>query len=75
MVGVGLNGPRLPTPREVSRRLNNLQLEKRPQQISHMTMQWGQFIDHDMSLTPESEGNYSEAEHESLRIFSGLSKE
>ncbi|CAL4121670.1 unnamed protein product, partial [Meganyctiphanes norvegica] len=44
----------LPNPRQISRILSSSTQRNTPQ-VSLMLMQWGQFIDHDVTLTPERE--------------------
>ncbi|CAL4061230.1 unnamed protein product, partial [Meganyctiphanes norvegica] len=47
-------GKELPNPRKISRILSNSKERKTPK-VTLMVMQWGQFIDHDVTLTPERE--------------------
>ncbi|CAL4125935.1 unnamed protein product, partial [Meganyctiphanes norvegica] len=49
-----MNGKELPNPRRISRILSNSKQQQTPK-FSLMVMQWGQFIDHDVTLTPEIE--------------------
>ena len=48
----------LPSPSQVSRDFIRAQThsKKSREPFSHVVMQWGQFIDHDMGLSTESEG-------------------
>lgn len=48
--GNSFNGP-WPSPRQISRKLIN-DLEEVSNDMSHMFMGWGQFLDHDLSLGP-----------------------
>ena len=49
----GLNPSRLPSPREVSAKVHRVKETNLRQPISLMVMQFGQFLDHDITLTPE----------------------
>ena len=51
--------PPMPSPDLVSREfiIHSVKSEAARAQYSHMLMQWGQFLDHDISFTPESEGS------------------
>ena len=51
--------PSLPSPHEISAKFFEHQKTPESSNIhgySHMLMLWGQFVDHDMTLTAESEG-------------------
>ncbi|CAL4122586.1 unnamed protein product, partial [Meganyctiphanes norvegica] len=48
------NGKDLPNPRKISRILSNSKKRKTPK-VTLMVMHWGQFIDHDVTLTPVME--------------------
>lgn len=50
--------PDLPSPHRVSKEfvIHTTEASGNKQQYSHMMMQWGQFLDHDISFTAESEG-------------------
>lgn len=51
------NAPDLPNPSVVTEEYIVIQAKNQPNRdsITHMFMQWGQFLDHDMTLAPESE--------------------
>nr|XP_022314517.1 peroxidasin-like isoform X2 [Crassostrea virginica] len=51
------NGYHLPSPRLVSSFLMSTDHVTMDEHSTHMLMQWGQFLDHDMSLTPQSVSN------------------
>lgn len=48
------NGIHLPSPRLVSSLLMSTDHVTEDEKFTHMLMQWGQFIDHDLDLTPQS---------------------
>ncbi|XP_071176932.1 peroxidasin-like isoform X1 [Mytilus edulis] len=48
------NGIHLPSPRLVSSLLMSTDHVTEDEKYTHMLMQWGQFADHDMDLTPQS---------------------
>ena len=49
----GMNPSTLPSPRDVSSAIHRVQETEPKPPISLMVMQFGQFLDHDMTLTPE----------------------
>ncbi|XP_046846921.1 eosinophil peroxidase-like [Xenia sp. Carnegie-2017] len=51
------NAPNLPNPSKVTDEYIVIQDKNQPNRdgITHLFMQWGQFIDHDLTLAPESE--------------------
>ena len=51
------NAPDLPNPSFVTDEYIVIQAKNQPNpdRITHMLMQWGQFVDHDLTLAPESE--------------------
>ena len=49
----GMNPSKLPNPRVVSSAIHRVQETEPKPPISLMVMQFGQFLDHDMTLTPE----------------------
>ena len=50
--------PKLPSPHLISNRyVNHRKPGNREGQFSHMMMQWGQFLDHDITFTAETEGS------------------
>ncbi|XP_062584185.1 peroxidasin-like isoform X2 [Saccostrea cucullata] len=51
------NNYHLPSPRLVSSFLMSTDHVTMDEHSTHMLMQWGQFLDHDMSLTPQSVSN------------------
>ncbi|CAJ1073970.1 thyroid peroxidase [Xyrichtys novacula] len=51
------NGFQLPLPREVSTRILRSSSKREDDLYSHMLVEWGQYIDHDISFTPQSTGN------------------
>ncbi|XP_041357097.1 peroxidasin-like isoform X2 [Gigantopelta aegis] len=48
------NGNQLPSPRLVSSLMMSSSHVTEDEKNTHMLMQWGQFLDHDMDLTPQS---------------------
>ena len=52
--------PDLPSPHQISEQFFILEKtsEAKSGDFSHMLMQWGQFIDHDLTFTAESEGGH-----------------
>ena len=48
------NGFKLPSAREVSRKIVSSSKITSDSKLSHMVMQWGQFLDHDINLGMES---------------------
>ncbi|CAF0794048.1 unnamed protein product [Rotaria sordida] len=67
------NGYKLPSAREVSSRLIATKTITPDPAFSHMLMQWGQFQDHDMSLTVQATSNTRFSD--SLRCLSSCSYE
>ena len=49
----GLNPSTLPSPRRVSSKVHGVQETQSKPAVSVMLMQFGQFLDHDITLTPE----------------------
>ena len=49
----GLNPSTLPSPRRVSSKVHGVQETQSKPAVSVMLMQFGQFLDHDIPLTPE----------------------
>lgn len=50
--------PKLPSPHLISNRyVNHRKPGNREGKFSHMMMQWGQFLDHDITFTAETEGS------------------
>ena len=49
----GFNPSKLPSPRDISARVHRIQETKSRPSVSLMVMQFGQFLDHDITLTPE----------------------
>ena len=49
----GLNPSRLPSPRDISAKVHRVKETKENSIVSLMVMQFGQFLDHDITLTPE----------------------
>jgi hypothetical protein len=49
----GMNPSNLPSPRDISSAVHRVKETKPKPPVSVMLMQFGQFIDHDMTLTPE----------------------
>ena len=51
------NAPDLPNPSNVTDQYIVIQNKNQPNRdgITHLFMQWGQFLDHDLTLAPESE--------------------
>ncbi|XP_060065121.1 thyroid peroxidase-like [Ylistrum balloti] len=54
---LGKNGQLLPSPREISNKVFKSEKEKIESEVSLMVMAWGQFLDHDITLTPASSGS------------------
>ncbi|XP_061651088.1 thyroid peroxidase isoform X2 [Phyllopteryx taeniolatus] len=50
------NGFQLPMPKEVSRNIMESAIKCKDDTYSHMLVEWGQYIDHDITLTPQSPG-------------------
>ncbi|XP_028251801.1 thyroid peroxidase [Parambassis ranga] len=50
------NGFQLPPPRTVSRRIMRSPLKGTDEVYSNMLVEWGQYIDHDITFTPQSAG-------------------
>ena len=51
------NGHHLPSPRLISSFLMSTDHVTEDERNTHMLMQWGQFVDHDIDLTPQSVSN------------------
>uniref|UniRef100_A0A4W6FCB5 Thyroid peroxidase n=1 Tax=Lates calcarifer TaxID=8187 RepID=A0A4W6FCB5_LATCA len=51
------NGFQLPPPREVSRKIIRSSTKGKDDIYSQMLVEWGQYIDHDITLTPQSTGS------------------
>ncbi|CAL4099441.1 unnamed protein product [Meganyctiphanes norvegica] len=51
---IARSGGKLPEPRHISQMLSN-SVQRDTPKVTLMVMQWGQFIDHDVTLTPERE--------------------
>lgn len=54
----GINGESLPNPRDVSNVVHNAVNENvgLSKTVTRMVMAFGQFLDHDITLTPETSG-------------------
>ncbi|XP_077425824.1 thyroid peroxidase [Vanacampus margaritifer] len=50
------NGFELPMPKEVSKKIMESSIKCGDDAYSHMLVEWGQYIDHDITLTPQSPG-------------------
>ncbi|XP_077476619.1 thyroid peroxidase isoform X1 [Stigmatopora argus] len=50
------NGFELPMPKDVSRNIIESGIKCKDDSYSHMLVEWGQYIDHDITLTPQSPG-------------------
>nr|XP_061798646.1 thyroid peroxidase-like [Nerophis lumbriciformis] len=50
------NGFELPMPKEVSKNIIESATKCKDDTYSHMLVEWGQYIDHDITLTPQSPG-------------------
>uniref|UniRef100_A0A3Q3VVY8 Uncharacterized protein n=1 Tax=Mola mola TaxID=94237 RepID=A0A3Q3VVY8_MOLML len=51
------NGFQLPSPHEVSKKILRTSSMGKEDVYSHMLVEWGQYIDHDISFTPQSSGS------------------
>ncbi|OWF40024.1 lactoperoxidase-like [Mizuhopecten yessoensis] len=58
---LGKKGQPLPSPRKVSNSVFKSSIEKKETELSLMVMAWGQFLDHDITLTPASSGSETSA--------------
>ncbi|XP_077395637.1 thyroid peroxidase [Festucalex cinctus] len=50
------NGFELPVPKEVSKKIMESSIKCEDDAYSHMLVEWGQYIDHDITFTPQSPG-------------------
>ncbi|XP_019737264.1 thyroid peroxidase-like isoform X2 [Hippocampus comes] len=50
------NGFELPKPKEVSKKIMGSSIKCEDDAYSHMLVEWGQYIDHDITFTPQSSG-------------------
>ena len=55
----GLSNSRLPSARDVSAKVHRVTAAKEEPVVSLMVMQFGQFLDHDLTLTPEQGKKFS----------------
>ncbi|XP_034530636.1 thyroid peroxidase [Notolabrus celidotus] len=53
------NGFQLPPPREVSIKILRSSVKQEDELYSHMLVEWGQYIDHDITFTPQSTSSSS----------------
>uniref|UniRef100_A0A3Q3M4I4 Uncharacterized protein n=1 Tax=Mastacembelus armatus TaxID=205130 RepID=A0A3Q3M4I4_9TELE len=51
------NGFQLPPPREVSKKILRSSSQSKEDIYSHLLVEWGQYIDHDITFTPQSTGS------------------
>ncbi|XP_070776787.1 thyroid peroxidase [Enoplosus armatus] len=51
------NGFQLPPPREVSKKILKSSSKPKDDVYSHLLVEWGQYIDHDITFTPQSTGS------------------
>uniref|UniRef100_A0A3Q3G266 Thyroid peroxidase n=1 Tax=Labrus bergylta TaxID=56723 RepID=A0A3Q3G266_9LABR len=55
--GLLYNGYQLPQPRDVSKRILRSTSKPEDEDYSSLLVEWGQYIDHDMTFTPQSTGS------------------
>ncbi|XP_039993085.1 thyroid peroxidase isoform X2 [Xiphias gladius] len=51
------NGFQLPPPREISKKIVKSSSKRKDDIYSHLLVEWGQYIDHDITFTPQSTGS------------------